>query len=111
MNKDELHLVEKHWDSKEKPDIELFMTDFKVKVDKNKDVLFYYRDDVLKKDKYKHLRFYLKNIGGADINQLDICVASQKSAMLCDIDSVKTFVDNKYVNYSYCYDRKMIPFY
>ena len=108
FNKAELHIEEKKWDSKEKPDICLFMTDFRAVVNDDKEVIFNYSKDVLKKNKYKHLRFYIKNIGNADINQLDICVTAQKNTMLCDIDSLKTIVDNKFVNYSYCYDRKIL---
>ena len=65
-----------------------------------KDVEFYYSENVLKKDKYKHLRFYIKNIGNADINQLDICVTAQKNTMLCDIDSIKYIVDSKFIIYT-----------
>ena len=39
----------------------------------------------LKNDKYKYLKFYIKNIGKADINQLDICATAQKNTMFCDI--------------------------
>lgn len=108
LNKAELHIEDKKWDSKEKPDICLFMTDFKTIINDDKEVIFNYSKDVLKKNKYKHLRFYIKNIGNADINQLDICVTAQKNTMLCDIDSVNNFVNNKFVNYSYCYDRKIL---
>lgn len=108
LNKAELHIEDKKWDSKEKPDICLFMTDFKVSINDKKDVEFHYSKDVLKKDKYKHLKFYIKNIGNADINQLDICATAQKNTMLCDIESIKYIVDSKFVNYSYCYDRKIL---
>lgn len=108
LNKAELHIEDKKWDSKEKPDICLFMTDFKTSINNKKDIEFHYSKDVLKKDKYKHLRFYIKNIGNADINQLDVCVTAQKNTMLCDIESIKYIVDSKIVNYSYCYDRKIL---
>ena len=108
LNKAELHSEDKKWDSKEKPDICLFMTDFKVSINDKKDVEFHYSKDALKKDKYKHLKFYIKNIGNADINQLDICTTAQKNTMLCDVESIKYIVDSKFVNYSYCYDRKIL---
>lgn len=108
LNKAELHIEDKQYDYKEKPDISLFMTDFRATVTDKKDVLFHYNKNVLNFKKYKHMRFYLKNIGNADINQLDICVTDQKNTMLCDINSVKTYVENKFVNYSYCYDRKIL---
>lgn len=108
LNKAELHIEDKKWDSKEKPDICLFMTDFKVSINDKKDVEFHYSKDVLKKDKYKHLKFYIKNMGNADINQLDICATAKKNTMLCDIESIKYIVDSKFVNYSYCYDRKIL---
>ena len=91
------------------PHIELFMTDFNVKVIDNKtDVEFYYSKDVLNKKKYKHLKIYLKNIGNADINQLDICATLQKNTMLCEINEIKFIVENKLVNYSCLFDRKIM---
>lgn len=75
-NKAELYVIDEKVSKKNKPDISLFLTDFKATVNEDEDVLFYYRDEVLNKEKYKHMRFYLKNIGNADINQLDICVTS-----------------------------------
>lgn len=87
--------------------IEIFMTDFDAKVINNKtDVEFYYSKDILNKKKYNHLKFYLKNIGNADINQLDICVTAQKNTMLCQIDEIKFLAENKLANYSYLFDRK-----
>lgn len=89
--------------------IQLFITDFTAKVTNNKtDVRFYYSKDVLNKKKYSHLKFYLKNIGNADINQLDICATAQKNTMLCQVDDIKFFVENKLVNYSYLFDRKIM---
>lgn len=86
LNKAEFHIEDKQWDSKEKPDICLFMTDFKASVNDKKDVEFHYSKDILKKENYKHLRFYIKNIGNADVNQLNICATTQKNTMLCDIN-------------------------
>ena len=91
------------------PHIQLFMTDFNAKVINNKtDVEFYYSKDVLNKKKYSHLKFYLKNIGNADINQLDICTTAQKNTMLCQVDDIKFLAENKLVNYSYLFDRKIM---
>lgn len=91
------------------PYINLFMTDFKVRVINNKkDVEFYYPNDVNNKKKYKHLIFYMKNIGNADINELYICATSQKNTMLCGVNEIKAFSDNKFINYSYVYDRKIL---
>ena len=91
------------------PHIYLIMSDFEVKVVNNKDeVEFYYPKDILDNNKYKHLIFYMKNIGNADINQLDICVTSQKRTMLCNIEEIDVFVKNRLVNYSYCFDRKIM---
>ena len=91
------------------PHIHLFMTDFNAKVINNKtDVEFHYPKDVLNKKKYSHLKFYLKNIGNADINQLDICATAQKNTMLCQVDDIKVFTENKLVNYSYLFDRKIM---
>lgn len=91
------------------PHIEIFMTDFNVKVINNKiEVEFYYSKDILNKKKYNHLKFYLKNIGNADINQLDICATAQKNTMLCQVDDIKFLAENKLVNYSYLFYRKIM---
>lgn len=108
LDKAELYIEDLKQKMEEKPDICLFMTEFKVTVTNTKEVLFNYRSDILAKEKYKHLRFYLKNIGNSDIKQLDICVTNQKNIMLCDIELIKTIVKNKFVNYNYCYDRKIL---
>lgn len=86
-----------------------FMTDFNAKVINNKtDVKFYYSKDILNKKKYSHSKFYLKNIGNADINQLDICATAQRNTMLCHADNIKFITENKLVDYSYLFDRKII---
>ncbi len=91
------------------PCINLFMSDFEVKVSKDKqDVMFYYSKDILKSKKYKHLTFYMKNIGNADINQLDICVTNQRYHMICHLDNLENIVKDNFVNYNYCYDRKIL---
>lgn len=108
-NKAELFIENNIEDDGTIPRINLFMTDFKVKVSKNKDeVNFYYSKDALNKEKYKHMIFYLRNVGNADINQLDICVTSQRNVMLCDIKILNIIVNNNFVNYNYCFDRKIM---
>lgn len=89
--------------------IKVIISDFKVKLSEDKnDVDFYYPQNILEKEKYKHLIFYIQNIGNADINQLDICVTSQKNMMLCDINNLETYVKNKLINYNCLYDRKIL---
>ena len=108
-NKAELFIDDNIKDDGSIPHINIFMTDFNVEVLKSEDeVKFYYSEDVLNKEKYKHMTFYLKNIGHADINQLDICVTSQRNIMLCDIETIDTIVKNNFVNYNYCFDRKIM---
>ena len=90
------------------PRINLIMSDFKVKVTEDKsDVDFYYSKDILNNKKYKHMLFYIKNIGNADVNQLDICVTSQKNTMISSVEYMGIYVKNKTVNYSHCYDRRI----
>ena len=90
------------------PRINLIMSDFKANVTEDKsDVDFYYSKDILNNKKYKHMLFYIKNIGNADANQLDICVTSQKNTMISSVEYMGIYVKNKTVNYSYCYDRRI----
>lgn len=107
-NKAELLIDNNMADDGTIPCIYLFMTDFTTKISEDKNVNFYYSKDVLNKKKYKHLKFYMRNIGNADINQLDICVTSQRNTMLCNVERLELFVNNNFVNYSYCYDKKIL---
>ena len=108
LNKAKLHIESKKWDSKEEPDIRVFLTDFKVDNDDKKNIKFIYRDDVLNRKKYNHIQFYLKNIGNADISYLDICATNMKNNMLCDVDSVESLVKDKFINYNCLYDREIL---
>lgn len=108
-NKAELRIEKYMWDNSTIPNIKLFMTDFKVDISKDKkEISFLYNKNTLNRKKYKHLKFYIKNIGNADINQLDVCVCSQKNNMLVDIEHLDSIVKNNWINYNFCYDRKIL---
>ena len=107
QNKAEFIIDNNMEDNETIPHIHLFMTNFNAKIINN-NVECYYSKDVLDKKKYGHLNFYLKNIGNADINQLDICVTVQKNTMLCAVDDIKFITENKLVNYNYLFDRKIM---
>lgn len=108
LNKAKLHIEDKKWDSKETPDISLFMTDFQVNLDDKDNLEFHYRKDVLNDKEYKHMKFYIKNIGNSDISELNICVASKNNIMLCPIETVKMFIEYKGISYGYIYDREIL---
>ena len=108
LHKAKLHIEDKKWDSKETPNINLFMTDFQVSLDDKENLEFQYRKNVLNEKKYKHMRFYLKNIGDSDINELNICVVSKNRIMLCPVGTVKMFIDYKGISYGYLYDREIL---
>lgn len=107
-NKAKFHIENKKWDSKENPDIKIFLTDFKVNIDDNRNIDFIYREDVLNRRNYKHIQFYLKNVGKSDVEQIDICVTNQKHNMLCDVNSVRYIVKDKFISYNYLYDRTIL---
>lgn len=91
------------------PVIKIFLSDFDVEYTKDKkNFNFKYSEDILDSKKYKCKVFYLKNIGNADINQLDICVVSQKNNMLVDYDGLESIVKDEWINYNYCYDKKIL---
>lgn len=78
------------------------MSDFGMEILKEKEeVKFHYPKDILNTRKYKHKKFYIKNIGNADINQLDICVSSQKHSVLTSIEDLKHVVENNNIDYNY----------
>lgn len=107
-NKAEFIIENNIEDNETIPRINLIMSDFKVKVTEDKsDVDFYYSKDILNNKKYKHMLFYIKNIGNVDVNQLDICVTSQRNTMISSVEYMWIYVKNKTVNYSHCYDRRI----
>lgn len=91
------------------PIIKIFLSDFSIEYSENKQNFnVKYPKDILNNKKYIKKIFYLKNIGNTDINQLDICVASQKNNMLVDYDDLDLIVKNSIFNYNYCYDKKIL---
>lgn len=63
INKARLHIDDKNWDSKENPNICLFMTDYKEETNDKMKRKIVYDKNILDKSKYINKRFYLKNIG------------------------------------------------
>ena len=108
LNKAEFHIENKKWGMTERPDISLFMTDYKVSLGDDNELEFHYNENVLNKSKYEHLQIYIKNIGNADINQMDICVTLKEKVMLCDFESIEFFVNHKAISQGYTYDRKIL---
>lgn len=92
-----------------KSDLQLLMINFKTElVNEKKEVEFYYPQNILDNKEYRHFRICLKNIGNADVKSLYICSNNQKNTMLCNVTDVELFVNNKLVNYSVLYDRKIM---
>lgn len=107
-NKAELRIVKKQWNSKETPDICLFLTHFKPVLSKNQKIECVYDKGIIRKSSHRHLRFYIKNIGNADINRLDICVQYQDNETICNAKYIKYYTEERIPNYSFCYDRKIL---
>jgi len=93
---------------KRNPTIELLFCEFTVeKNNLEQSIAFKYPDDLKIKNEYKFIEFKITNIGKSNISYLDIAVTHQKSNSLIDYQSVNLYVENGYINYSYCYDKKI----
>lgn len=106
-NKAELRIV-KSINNTPKPDIEVFVTPFKTEYMENSKHKIIFPKEILNTNKYKYKDFYLKNIGNADINYLDICVTSKRNTIMCKYSSLTYVIKNKIINYNFCYDRKIL---
>lgn len=108
-NKAELKIEEVLEESNTKADIEVFLAPFKVGyTDDLKDYKFIYPDGIKNKELHKYKEFCVKNIGNADINELNICATFKNHNILIDYKGIDTTIDNGLVNYNLCYDRKIL---
>ncbi len=108
-NKAELKIEKVLNKSDNKADIEVFVAPFKVEYTDNfKNYQFSYPKEIKNKKMYKYKEFFIRNIGNADINELDICAIFKNHNILVDYNSIETIVDNQNINYNFCYDRKVL---
>lgn len=91
------------------PNIEVFLAPFEVKYGNTyKKYEIYYPKDILNKEKHNYKDFYIKNIGKSAINQLDICATFKNHNILVAYQSLEYVVNEKFVEYNYCYDKKIL---
>lgn len=108
-NKAELKIEKVLSKSNNKADIEVFIAPFKIDYkDDFKNYELSYPKEIKNKKMYKYKEFHIRNIGNADINELDICAIFKNHNILVDYNSIDTIVDNKSVNYNFCYDKKVL---
>lgn len=108
-NKAELKLIENLENSNLVPNIEVFFAPFEVKYKGSyKDYEMIYPDNITNKENHKYKDYCLKNIGNSDINQLDICATFKNHNILVDYKLLNHVVEEKFVEYNYCYDRKIL---
>lgn len=107
-NKAELRII-KSINHNNKPDIEIFLVPFKIDyLNRPKDYKIIFPKNILCTKKHKYKDFYIKNIGNADINYLDICTTSKKNTALFEYSMLKKMVELRFIDYSFCYDRKIL---
>lgn len=107
-NKAELKLIENYENSNINPNIEVFFAPFEVKYKgSHKDYEMIYPEGIRNKNNHRYKDYYLKNIGNSDINQLDICATFKNHNILVDYKFLNSIVDEKFVEYNYCYDKKI----
>lgn len=108
-NKAELK-IEKVLDKSDNiPHFEVFIAPFKIEYhDDMKDYDFIFPKEIKNKKLHKYKEFHIKNIGNADINQLDICATFKRNNFLIEYNRLNYLVDNNFVHYNYCYDRKIL---
>lgn len=91
------------------PNFEVFLAPFEVKYgNTHKKYEMHYPKGILNKKNHKYKDFYIKNIGKTAINQLDICATFKNHNTLVAYDSLEYIVNEKFVDYSYCYDKKIL---
>ena len=85
------------------------MLPFKVDyTDGFKNYKFIYPEGIDNKKMHKYKEFHIKNIGNSDINQLDICAIFKNHNILVDYNGLDAVIENGFVNYNLCYDRKIM---
>lgn len=108
-NKAELKIEEVLDESNNIADIEVFLLPFKVKyTDGFKNYEFIYPEGIKNKELHKYKEYHIRNIGNADINQLDICAMFKNHNILVNYNLLDFVVNNGSVNYNFCYDRKIM---
>jgi len=107
--KPELKITKVLSENNDTPNIEVFLAPFEVKYENtNRTYEINYPKDILKKEKHKYKDFYIKNIGKTAINQLDICATFKNHNILVAYESLEDVVNEKFVDYNYCYDKKIL---
>lgn len=91
------------------PNIEVFLTPFKVEYgDSYREYEIHYPKNILNKEMHRYKDFYVKNIGKSAINQLDICATFKNHNALISYNDLEYVVNEKFVDYNYCYDTKIL---
>lgn len=106
-NKPELYICKE--DEQQNADIEIFLAPFQTKYDKNNNYEIVYSKNLKNKKNHEYKDVTVKNIGKSDINSLDIISTDKRVLSLISYDNLDNLLDNKYVWYNYCYDRKIRP--
>lgn len=87
--------------------IKLFFCSFNTIYKSKSEYEFKYPINALNRKLYEYKDFYIKNVGNANILHFYICAANQKCTSLIEFDNRKFFLNNKCINYSCCFDRKI----
>jgi len=104
-NKPELYIEKDNMDKD--VDIEIFLGTFEVRYNNNKEYKIIYSDSIKNKNNHDFKDIVIKNIGKSDIDCLDIVSNNKRGIILTDYSSLNSLVDDEYVWYSYCYDKKI----
>lgn len=78
--------------------MEVIFTEYNAKLDKNGYAEIIYPKEH-KNNNYKEVTLYLKNIGSADINELEIAVATPENTALLNKTVPINFIEHDYVSY------------
>ena len=104
-NKSELYICK--GDEQKSVDIEIFLAPFQTKYDENNNYEILYSKNLKSKKNHEYKDVIIKNIGKIDIDSLDIISTNKRTLSLINYDDLDNLLDNKYVWYNYCYDRKI----
>lgn len=104
-NKPELYICKET--NQQNLDIEIFLAPFQTKYDENNNYEIVYSKNLKNKKNHEYKDVIVKNIGKSEIISLDIISTNKRVLSLINYDDLDNLLDNKYIWYDYCFDRKI----
>lgn len=88
-------------------DIQIFLSHIKNVLVKDSRVEFLYNNDDKKIEEWCYVLYTFENVGKTDIAIIDVICNDKKDTALFEAENVEFYLDNKVINYSICFDKKI----